>query len=88
MGAMFGFVTCASLIWLVFFWECTSVCSFLLIGYTRTEEAVNNSFRALWMNLLGGAALVVGIIVFYNYVYPTLSFRTFLMVIPQMSLHP
>ncbi len=85
MGAMFGFVTCASLIWLVFFWECTSVCSFLLIGYTRTEEAVENSFRALWMNLLGGAALVVGIIVFYNFVYPTLSFRTFLMVIPQMT---
>ena len=85
MGAMFGFVTCASLIWLVFFWECTSVCSFLLIGYTRTEEAVENSFRALWMNLLGGAALVVGIIAFYNYVYPTLSFRTFLMVIPQMT---
>ena len=24
-----------------FFWEITSVCSFLLIGYTKTEEAIN-----------------------------------------------
>ncbi|MCR4937764.1 MAG: NADH-quinone oxidoreductase subunit L [Lachnospiraceae bacterium] len=85
MGAMFGFVTCASLIWLVFFWECTSVCSFLLIGYTRSDEAVNNSFRALWMNLLGGAALVCGIIYFYHTVCPTLSFRTFINIIPQMT---
>ena len=68
MGAMFGFVTCASLVWLIFFWECTSVCSFLLIGYTRSDEAVNNSFRALWMNLLGGVALVGGVIFFY-YLY-------------------
>lgn len=66
MGAMFGFVTCASLTWLIFFWECTSVCSFLLIGYTRSEEAINNSFRALWMNLLGGVALVAGVIFFHS----------------------
>ena len=77
MGAMFGFVLAESLIWLFFFWECTSVCSFLLIGYTRTEEAVANSFRALWMNLLGGLGLSIGIYYFANYV-GSLSFRTFI----------
>ena len=61
LGAMFGFVFSDSLMWIDLFWEITSVCSFLLIGYTKTEEAINNSFRALWMNLLGGLFLAVGI---------------------------
>lgn len=61
LGAMFGFVLSNSLLWLIFFWETTSVCSFLLIGYTRETEAINNSFRALWMNLLGGCALSIGV---------------------------
>lgn len=64
LGAMFGFVLSESLLWIDFFWELTSVCSFLLIGYTREEEAIHNSFRALWMNLFGGCALAVGIILF------------------------
>lgn len=61
-GAMFGLVTSMNIIWLYFFWEITSVCSFLLIGYTGTKEAVDNSFRALWMNLLGGLAIAVAIV--------------------------
>ena len=64
LGAMFGFVLSESLLWIDFFWELTSVCSFLLIGYTREEEAITNSFRALWMNLLGGCTLAVGIVYF------------------------
>lgn len=60
-GAMFGLVLSVSLVWLYFFWEITSVTSFLLIGYTRTEEAVNNSFKALWMNLLGGLGIAIAI---------------------------
>lgn len=62
LGAMFGFVLSSSLLWIDLFWEITSICSFLLIGYTRTEEAIENSFRALWMNLLGGTALALGIV--------------------------
>lgn len=64
LGAMFGFVTSSSLLWIDLFWETTSVISFMLIGYTRTDEAIHNSFRALWMNLLGGTALAVGIVYF------------------------
>ena len=64
-GAMFGLVFSQSLIWMYFFWEITSVTSFLLIGYTRTEEAINNSFKALWMNLLGGCGIAVAIAVGY-----------------------
>ena len=61
LGAMFGFVLSESLLWIDLFWEMTSVCSFLLIGYTRSKEAIKNSFRALWMNLLGGVGLVIAI---------------------------
>lgn len=61
LGAMCGLVLSKSMLWLDFFWEITSICSFLLIGYTKTDDAVNNSFRALWMNLLGGLMLAIGI---------------------------
>lgn len=63
IGAMFGLVLSNSLLWLYFFWEVTSVCSFLLIGYTKTEEAIHNCFRALWMNLLGGLGMAIGIVI-------------------------
>ena len=62
LGAMFGFVLSESLLWIDLFWEMTSVCSFLLIGYTRSKEAIKNSFRALWMNLLGGVGVVVAVL--------------------------
>ncbi len=62
IGAMFGLVLSNNLIWLYFFWEVTSVCSFLLIGYTRSAETITNCFKALWMNLLSGLGMAVGIV--------------------------
>ena len=62
LGAMFGLVCSSNLSWLYFFWEITSLISFLLIGYTKTSEAIKNSFRALWMNLLGGCGFCAAII--------------------------
>jgi ech hydrogenase subunit A len=62
LGAMMGLIGSDNLSWMYFFWEITSVCSFLLIGYSRTGEAVTNSFRALWMNLLGGCGFMAAIL--------------------------
>ncbi|MDF2632413.1 MAG: echA, partial [Caproiciproducens sp.] len=62
LGAMFGLVFSNNLTWIYFFWEITSICSFLLIGYNQTQEAITNSFRALWMNLLGGLGFAVAIV--------------------------
>jgi ech hydrogenase subunit A len=62
LSAMFGLVFSNNLLWVLFFWEITTLCSFLLIGYTKTEEATNNAFTALWMNMLGGVAFVVAIL--------------------------
>ena len=69
LSAMFGIVTSNNLIWMYFFWEITSLCSFLLIGYTRTPEAIRNSFRALAMNLGGGLTFAMAIVfmgLYYN----------------------
>ena len=62
LTAMFGLVFANNLAWLFFFWEVTTLSSFLLIGYTQTDEAVKNSFLALNMNLLGGLAFAGALI--------------------------
>lgn len=62
LAAMFGLVFSNNLMWLFFFWEITTISSFLLIGYSETGEATKNAFRALVMNLLGGVAFVVALI--------------------------
>ena len=62
ISAMFGLVFSNNIIWVFFFWEITTLCSFLLIGYTKTEEATKNAFTALWMNLLGGIAFAAAIL--------------------------
>lgn len=62
LSAMFGLVLSNNLTWIYFCWELTTFCSFLLIGYTKTKEAVNNSFRALVINLGGGLMFAVAIV--------------------------
>jgi ech hydrogenase subunit A len=62
LSAMFGLVFSNNLLWVLFFWEITTLCSFLLIGYSQTPEATNNAFLALAMNMLGGVAFVVALI--------------------------
>jgi len=62
LSAMFGLVLFNNLMWILCAWEVTTLCSFLLIGYSRTPEAVNNAFRAVWMNLIGGICFTLAII--------------------------
>jgi ech hydrogenase subunit A len=66
MGAMFGLVFADDLPWLFFFWEITTLCSFLLIGYTQTAEARKNALRALVMNLAGGLTFALAMVCFYR----------------------
>ena len=54
LAGMFGLVVSNYLPMMLVFWEITTLCSFLLIGYTRTEETIGYAFKALNMNLLGG----------------------------------
>lgn len=62
LSAMFGIVLFNHMMWLLTMWEVTTVCSFFLIGYTKTEEATNNAFRQIWMNLLGGIAFTCALV--------------------------
>jgi ech hydrogenase subunit A len=61
LSAMFALVFSNNLSWLLCAWEVTTVCSFALIGYTRTPEAINNSFRQIVMNLLGGLTFAIAL---------------------------
>ena len=65
LGAMNGLVLANNVLWLYFFFEVTTLCSFMLIGHDATEIATKNSVRALWMNSLGGLAFVIGMMLMY-----------------------
>lgn len=69
LGGMNGLVLANDLIYFYFFFELTTLCSFLLIGHDQTEVAKRNAERALWMNALGGAAFALAII----WMYPTVE---------------
>jgi multicomponent K+:H+ antiporter subunit A len=64
MGAMLGIVLSGNLIQLVFFWELTSLFSFLLIGYWhQTASARDGARMALIITSAGGLCLFAGILV-------------------------
>jgi multicomponent K+:H+ antiporter subunit A len=63
MGSMLGIVIAGNLIILVFFWELTSVFSFLLIGYWHGNAGARDGARmALVITGLGGLALLAGVV--------------------------
>lgn len=63
MGAMLGLVFSGNLLQLVFFWELTSLLSFLLIGYWQeSRDARRGAFMALTVTGGGGLALMGGVI--------------------------
>ena len=62
LSAMYVIVFSNNMVWMFTGWEVTTVCSFLLIGYTKTDEAIRNAFRQIVMNLLGGIAFVVALL--------------------------
>jgi len=64
MGSMMGLVLSGNLIQLVFFWELTSLFSFLLIGYWQNNAAARDGARmALTVTAGGGLALFAGMLV-------------------------
>ena len=62
LSAMFVIVVSDNLEWLFTGWEITTVCSFLMIGYTRTPEAIKNSFTQINLNMVGGLAFLAALI--------------------------
>jgi len=66
LGAMNGLVLANDMVFFYFFFEVTTLCSFLLIRHDGTERAIRNGVRALWMNSLGGAVFLVALIGIYK----------------------
>jgi multicomponent K+:H+ antiporter subunit A len=63
MGAMTGLVVSGNLVQLAFFWELTSLFSFLLIGYWHHLAAARDGARmALTITATGGLALFAGVL--------------------------
>ena len=63
MGAMLGLVLSGNLIQLVFFWELTSLFSFLLIGYWHHRADARRGARmALIVTGAGGLCLLAGVL--------------------------
>src|SRR5699024_5121268 len=63
MGAMLGIVMAGNVIQLVFFWELTSLLSFLLIGYWHHGESARDAARtALITTGTGGLCLLAGML--------------------------
>lgn len=77
LSAMYVIVFADNMLWMFTGWEITTLCSFLLIGFTKTEEAIANSFRQIIMNLAGGIAFVVALFICVVEI-GTLSFTDFL----------
>ena len=67
VGAMNGAVFSNDLLWLFFFWEVTTLTSFLLIGHTKTDEAKRSARIAAEITLGGGVLLLGSIILSYYY---------------------
>jgi ech hydrogenase subunit A len=66
LGAMNGLVLSNDMRMFYFFFELTTLCSFLLIAHDGTKQAIKNALRALWMNSLGGGAFIVALAGIYR----------------------
>jgi multicomponent K+:H+ antiporter subunit A len=63
MGAMLGLVLSGNLIQIAFFWELTSLFSFLLIGYWHHNQSARSAARmALIVTGTGGLCLLLGML--------------------------
>jgi len=63
MGSMLGLVLSGNLVQLAFFWELTSLFSFLLIGYWHHNQRARDAARmALIVTATGGLCLLLGVL--------------------------
>ncbi|MEQ4725267.1 Na+/H+ antiporter subunit A [Nonomuraea sp. B19D2] len=62
-GSMLGLVAADNLLLLYVFWELTTVCSYLLIGYDPKSRASRQAaMKALWVTTFGGLAMLAGFV--------------------------
>ncbi|HOK50306.1 MAG TPA: proton-conducting transporter membrane subunit [Bacteroidales bacterium] len=62
IGVMNMIVSADNLEYFFLFFELTTLASFLLIGFRKDEISIRNALNALWMNQIGGVAILGAII--------------------------
>lgn len=78
IGAMCGLVLSGNLLFLFLFWEVTAFCSYALIAFHNDDpKAVAAGIKALIVTQLGGAGLLIGIVLAAGYL-PDLQVSTLL----------
>jgi formate hydrogenlyase subunit 3/multisubunit Na+/H+ antiporter MnhD subunit len=65
LGAMLGVVLAGELVTLFLFFETLGLVAFLLVVHTGTPEARRAAIQYFWMTVLGGIALLSGIMMVY-----------------------
>ena len=88
MGAMMGIVLSGNLIQLAFFWELTSLFSFLLIGYWHHRKDARRGARmALTVTGTGGLCLLAGLLLL-GHIVGSYELDKVLMAGEQVRAHP
>ena len=65
LGAMLGVVLAADLLTLFLFFETLGLAAFLLVVHSGKPEAHRAGIQYLWMTILGGVALLAGVMLVY-----------------------
>ncbi|WP_024789185.1 proton-conducting transporter membrane subunit [Lebetimonas sp. JH292] len=66
LGVMNFAVSVNNIEWFFALFETTTLASFILIGFRKDEEATNNAVLALWMNQIGGVAILISLMIFIH----------------------
>ncbi len=61
IAVMNGIVAADNLEYFFLFFELTTLASFLFIGFRKDETSIKNAITALWMNQIGGLAILAAI---------------------------
>ena len=61
--AMFGLIIFSDLIIMLLFLQIISVCSFYLVGYTKSHDSDKNAFSSLTFNMFGDFCFAFGIVI-------------------------
>ena len=88
MTAMLGVVQSDHLITLYFFWELTSISSFLLIGYWYTRDASRFGALKSMMITVGGGLMMLGGFILLYLMGDTYSIRELIAMAPGLVEHP
>lgn len=69
IGAMVGLVLSPNFLQLFVFWELTTLCSWALISYYGTKDAVTAGYKALLITHAAGLFFVAALLIMYTYTH-------------------